>query len=668
MYNDSPIKYKNQDKLNRTKFADSIAVSIINLPQKSDSIVIGLMGGWGTGKSSLLNLVENNLKGYVEVLRFNPWNYYSQQMLFSSFFDELIGCLDLNSKFSALFQKYKYKIIGSGIELANTIQPGVRLLNNFVPDSEYKTLDDIKYKLDELFKKQHKTVIIIDDIDRLNPSEVKQIFQLVKSLADFPNLIYILAFDINYVNFALKEWNMNDEKYSHTEEFIDKIIQVPLTIPKFGGEDFYNRFKYKFKNVLNNHNPDIGNFNMDKLYILLSPFLKNIRDINRFCNALDFYLYSMDTEIWVYDFALVTALQIFEKDIYDSIKNNQELLTGDIETFEGKVDLIGMFGDNLKNYLNVLFDNDLKYKNTIKQILSDLFPKVNYIINSSYTPKSEISIKKQHCGIMQKEYFDLYFTFDNTNSLSKSRIDSVIQAANNNDDVEVLKTNLLLINEMDLIDSLINQLANHMDSFDYVGIKNLIRAFNDNYNELFVDEQFNLQNSKISHAINLLYYLIKDKELDDDFIFEAIEESENNYFKTCLIWEFNNVNLLCEDLISKLKKDISDYLSDYFEKTEYSEIEHVRSNVMFWKDFSSFENTNTYINNLNDGNLIDFISEYIEHDFFKDEDVMKYGSLETVVELDSIKKRFHEIKNSDGKFNNEQMKIIDLFIKDFPDN
>ena len=667
MYNDSPIKYKNQDKLNRTKFADSIAASIINLPQKSDSIVIGLMGGWGTGKSSLLNLVENNLKGYVEVLRFNPWNYYSQQILFSSFFDELIGCLNLNSKFYALFQKYKYKIIGSGIALANTIQPGVGLLNNFVPDSEYKTLNDIKNKLDELFKKQCKTVVIIDDIDRLNPNEVKQIFQLVKSLADFPNLIYVLAFDRNYVNYALKDWNMDDEKYSHTEEFIDKIIQVPLSIPKFGGEDFYNIFKYKFKKVLNNHNLDVEDFNINKLYLWLYPFFKNIRDVNRFCNALDFYLYSMGTEIWVHDFALVTALQIFEKDIYESIKNNQELLTGDLETFEGNVDLIEMLGDNLKNYLNVLFDNDLKHENTIKQILSDLFPKVNYIINSAYTPKSEISIKKQHCGIMQKEYFDLYFTFDNDNSLSKSRIDSVIFAANNND-IEELKTNLLLINEMNLLEALINQLPYHVNSFEYVGIKNIIQVFNDNYNELFVDDSFNPQNTKISHAINLLYYLIKDKDLEDNAIFESIDGSENNYFKTCLVWEINNLDLLKDDLMSKLKNDISNYLSDYFEKTKYSEIVHVRSNVMFWKDFSSFDNTNAYINNLNDGNLIDFISRYIEHDFFKDEDVMKYESLEMVVELDSIKKRFHEIKNSDGKFNKEQMDIIDLFVKDFPDN
>ncbi|WP_296890630.1 P-loop NTPase fold protein [uncultured Methanobrevibacter sp.] len=663
MYNDSPIEYKNYDRLNRTNFADSIATSIINLPQKSDSIVIGLMGGWGTGKSSLLNLVANGLKGYVNVLRFNPWNYYSQQMLFSSFFDELIGCLDLNSKFSALFQKYKYKIIGAGVEFANTVQPGFGLVSNFVPDSEFKTLDKLRDKLNDFFKHQPKTVVIIDDIDRLNPNEVKQIFQLVKSLADFPNLIYILAFDKNYVNYALKDWNMYDEKYSHTEEFIDKIIQVPLTIPKFGGEDFFNIFKYKFNKVLKNHNSNVKNFNIDKLYLLLSPFLKNIRDINRFCNALDFYLYSMDTEIWIHDFALVTALHIFENDIYDSIKKNQELLTGNLETFEDNIDLMDILGGNLKNYLNALFDNNLKHENSIKQILSDLFPKVNYIINASYTPKSEISIKKEHCGIMQKEFFDLYFTFDNSNSLSKSRIDSVINAANNN--VDDLKTNLLLINEMDLLDSLIGQLINHGSSFEDVGIQNLIKTFNDNYKELCVDEPFKPLNSKISNVINLIYFLLNDKNLDDYSIFEMINKSKNNYFKTFLIWELNNVDLLCEELMSKLKNDISNYLSDYFEKKEFFEIEHIRSKIIFWKDFSSFEVTNKYISKLNDENLISFISEFVEHDVFKNENVMRYKYLENVVKLDSLVERLKLIKDSYHEFNSEQMEIVDLFLDNY---
>lgn len=654
MYNDSPIKYERQDKLNRKKFAEAIAKSIKNIPKGRDSIVIGLMGGWGTGKSSLLNLIENKIEHDVNVVRFNPWNYYSQQTLFASFFDELTNTLYLSNQIKVKFHKYKNKIYAAGISLGTSIVPQVGALTNFISDSEPNTLNKIKQDLDEEFKRQRKTVVIIDDIDRLNPDEVKQIFQLVKSLAEFPNLIYILAFDKNYVNYALKEWNMNEKnKYSHSEDFIDKIIQVPLTIPKFAGDDLFEIFKSKFYRLLNNHSIDKKHINVQKLYLWVDPFFKNIRDINRFCNALDFYLYSIGKEIWIYDLALVTVLQIFEKDIYDEIKDNKDLLTGDLQAFEGNNDLFEIFNGNLKGFLEALFKNNkFKHEIAIKHILADLFPKVNYVLNSSYTPSSEISIKKEHCGIMENEYFDLYFTFDNTNSLSKSRIDSLIFAANN--DVNKLRSNLLLIEEKGLLGSLINQLPNHFESFEEMGVKNLIKVFIEDHDNLFTDEPFNFFDSIFSKAINLIYYLLKEQRITEESFFEVINDCENNFFKTCLIWELDDVHLLNEESMSKVKKDISKYLSQYFEKTEFSKIEHVRSNIMFWKDFSGFENTNEYIINLKDEDLISFISEFKEKDTFEDKDEIRYDYLEKIVDLNSLKKRFDEIKNSNKDFDDEK--------------
>ena len=382
---------------------------------------------------------------------------------------------------------------------------------------------------------------------------------------------------------------------------------------------------------------------------------------------MDFYLYSVDKELWIHDFALVTALQIFAKDIYDEIKQNKDLLTGDFEAFKGDIDLINIEKGNLDNFLKVLFDNDnISHRNTIKQVLANLFPKVNYVFNMSYTPRLELSIKKEHCGIMQKEYFDLYFTFDNTNSLSKSRIDSVIYAANEN--VEDLKTNLLSINKIDLLDSLIDQLHYHFHSFEDKGIKNLIKVFVESCGELFTDEPFNSYYSKISRAINLIYHLVKERKFIDEQLFEAIDRCENNYFKTCLISDLEGTDLVNDELMLKLKRDISNFLSDYFEKTDFSNIEHIRSNMVFWKNFSGFDVTNDYINNLTDENLICFISEYVEFNVFKEKYEMKYDNLSYVVKLNSIKERIMKIKKSDVKYDDEKMNVVDLFLEEYPDN
>ena len=163
MYNDSPIKYERQDKLNRAKFAQSVSKSIMKTRKGNNSIVIGLMGGWGTGKSSLLNLIENSITD-VNIVRFNPWNYYSQQTLFTSFFDELTNTLPLSNQIKTKFHKYKNKIYATGISLGSSVVPQVGAMANLISDSEPNTLNKIKEELNVVFKKQKKTVVIIDDI------------------------------------------------------------------------------------------------------------------------------------------------------------------------------------------------------------------------------------------------------------------------------------------------------------------------------------------------------------------------------------------------------------------------------------------------------------------------------------------------------------------------
>ena len=115
----------------------------------------------------------------------------------------------------------------------------------------------------------------------------------------------------------------------------------------------------------------------------------------------------------------------------------------------------------------------------------------------------------------------------------------------------------------------------------------------------------------------------------------------------------------------KVTENISRYLSEYFEKTEFSKIEHIRSNIWFWKEFSSFENTNEYVSNLDDEDLVNFISEYVWKNLFQNKYEIKYGELGEIVDLSYIKKRFEKIKNSDNGFEKEKMNVVGLFLDDY---
>lgn len=99
--NDLPITNFDEDKLDRQKFALHLRKIIKNY-QKTDCLTLGIMGSWGSGKTSFINMVfdqsnENILtEDCFKVMRFNPWNFSKQQDLYNQFFEQLIDILISN--------------------------------------------------------------------------------------------------------------------------------------------------------------------------------------------------------------------------------------------------------------------------------------------------------------------------------------------------------------------------------------------------------------------------------------------------------------------------------------------------------------------------------------------------------------------------------------------
>ncbi|WP_029067309.1 P-loop NTPase fold protein [Lachnobacterium bovis] len=87
-------------------------------------------------------------------------------------------------------------------------------------------LDETKKKLEDALLETHQRIIVvIDDIDRLTNAQIRDIFQLVKQVGDFPNVIYLLSMDRDVVTRALEEVHDCDGY-----EYLEKIIQVTFEI------------------------------------------------------------------------------------------------------------------------------------------------------------------------------------------------------------------------------------------------------------------------------------------------------------------------------------------------------------------------------------------------------------------------------------------------------
>lgn len=340
---DKDIKNSDDDILNRANFAKSLASNIQNYFERQDinnCLTIGVMGEWGSGKTSLLNMTEEYLKdSKIKSIKFNPWLYSSYNQLVGQFFDELIMEFTDSRDVSLTGFLRQYKIKVNELELAKKLAvvstslidsrlgSGVeRILGS---SSEEENLAYLKKKINGQLAGR-KVVCIIDDLDRLSKDEIAEMFKLIKIMADFKNMIYIVSFDKDVVAKAL------DDDYGG-EKYIEKIINVPLYVPLITTDELTNLLLEEVDRLRDQYELSVD-YSRLKRFLNFYPmaqdkqfgvihFFKNLRDIKRFINILEFNIELIKDEVNFADFFVLTALQVFHLDIYNKINYNEYLLT-----------------------------------------------------------------------------------------------------------------------------------------------------------------------------------------------------------------------------------------------------------------------------------------------------------------------------------------------------
>ena len=86
---DDPIDSPHADEFDRAPFVARIDALLRNVSSQTESAVFGLIGPWGSGKTSVLNLLSDIVEesGDWDVLRFNPWQLSDADGLLAEFLD-----------------------------------------------------------------------------------------------------------------------------------------------------------------------------------------------------------------------------------------------------------------------------------------------------------------------------------------------------------------------------------------------------------------------------------------------------------------------------------------------------------------------------------------------------------------------------------------------------
>jgi KAP family P-loop domain len=195
------------------------------------------------------------------------------------------------------------------------------------------SLEKLRKRISSALRETNKKlVILIDDIDRLEKSEIQALFRLIKLSADFENVVYVLAFDDAMVAAALGERFASDpaKHFVAGQNFLEKIVQVGLNLPPSTPEalqeytfDLINRILVTSQVPFTRDQANALAVNFQRGIL---PRLKTPRMANRYANALEFSLTLLRGEVNAADLMLVEGIRIFYPPLYDAVRRNQHLL------------------------------------------------------------------------------------------------------------------------------------------------------------------------------------------------------------------------------------------------------------------------------------------------------------------------------------------------------
>ena len=362
-YTDRPIDSIAQDALGRSSFARSFAEAITRHHGK-ESLTLAINAPWGEGKTSFKNLVLDVLKkehsNRVLPLSFSPWEWASQNQVAGAFFAEIAKQLELGDQSQqAKDVALRLRSLGRYLGLAGRITGPVGLcLDPVIPGSSLVAIalgkglakaketalesatdyeqraaeskkplplikQDLKDALAAYLKPPGKLLlIVVDDIDRLAPDEIRLVFQMIRANGDFPGLVFLLLYDEQYVARALRRFFPGSNR-----DFMEKIVQFQVDLPVPIQNRLREHTLRELRRILG-HRPAYLDFLDEKRFNHLwedglDQFIVNLRHAGRLLSSFEFHLgafQSNEAEVNPLDLFVLETLRLLEPGCYRAVR------------------------------------------------------------------------------------------------------------------------------------------------------------------------------------------------------------------------------------------------------------------------------------------------------------------------------------------------------------
>ncbi len=567
---DLPIDIHDDDFLDQKDLLKEITNILIN-DKYDKSFSIGLIGPWGNGKSSVINLVkkeieENENKKGVITIDFSPFLNHNEEDIISDFFNLLSDNLkEFHGGLAKQIHQYSDSLINlyKKGESKSLFEQHIFFSNKTPAQKLYTSINN---KLKEIGK---KLIIFVDDLDRLNDKEILQVLKLIRNTADFANTTFIVAMDKDYVVKTIKEKNESDNT-----RFIEKFFQLEIFLPEIDNKllrKYFeklisepNKFKIEEQELI------IEALNSES--VLFNDYIKNIRAVKRLVNQLIFDNNFFNGDIDFNDFLNFIFLKIhypkiiqilYEKrDKYFDIWTFVELKKIETEEvdLQNKYVIEDIFKNNEDDCNNIVLDIDCQEQTLLLKTLTYLFGKKDndfeypeYSIQQNRIFYKMLALRYSKDDIEEDFLFDLFGKVKNEN-----KTDLLKELVNSNNLNKLIER--LFVHKPKSIDGLTSSIIILLNIYDKIEDSNIresiTKALNSFYKEydkdeygfefstieikeILIQEFFNRTDINLIRQINLLNYINydgKDSFFDDNlidwgFTINEMEQFALNYFE-----------------------------------------------------------------------------------------------------------------------------------------
>jgi hypothetical protein len=408
---DKPLTDIKDDKFGREPVVELI-VSSINQVVSTDHpcLVYGIYGKWGEGKTSLMNFVKERLKSQgkgdgMNLVEFNPWLVNNDEALLKEFFKTIM--VDVDEEARKIFKKYGSLAIFASKTILNAFIPGagnaaaevIQGAKDAFIDAE-DTLFELKKKASEaIVKSKRHLIVLIDDVDRLDKEELHAVLRLIRQVADFKNCIYIVAMDVDMVAKSIGDYHGNGSQLDG-RKFLDKIVQIPITLPQMPQSDMIRLVNEELVHVLHDF---VAEEEIEDIAKAVEPFIATYREIKRFCNQLSFVLPHLKNEVNVKDLCIVEAIKMVNAESYHKIHECRSQLMHESSGFGHLIDKekdheeVQKRYDEAKEYIEQGLEGAIK--DVVDNAIDILFSSISFDI------QEDIDQKRLQTDVYFQKYF-----------------------------------------------------------------------------------------------------------------------------------------------------------------------------------------------------------------------------------------------------------------------